>query len=79
LVGNVGAAERFNYTVLGQAVRHAEWLEQLNKEQGTLVLVSERTAMAVAHAMLLREVGTFSADGEPMRVFELVGEKQGAA
>ena len=74
LAGNVGAAERFNYTVLGLAVAQAEDLEQLNKELGTTVLISGPTARAVGDQMSLRSVGTFEVDGETMEVFELLGE-----
>ncbi len=43
VAGNVGAGRRMNYTVHGNAVNLAARLEQLNKEHGTSVLVSENT------------------------------------
>ena len=44
LIGNVGAAERFSYTIVGEGVRTAEHMEGLNKKHGTQLLVSDATA-----------------------------------
>ncbi|MBT3886021.1 MAG: adenylate/guanylate cyclase domain-containing protein [Rhodospirillaceae bacterium] len=43
IAGSVGANERLNYTVHGDAVNIAARLEQMNKEFGTRVLISEDT------------------------------------
>ena len=44
IAGNVGGGGRAAYTVYGEAVNLASRLEALNKEQGTLILVSGTTA-----------------------------------
>ena len=47
VAGNVGASGRMNYTVHGDSVNLAARLEQLNKEHGTGILVSENTVRQI--------------------------------
>jgi adenylate cyclase len=76
VVGNMGSAQRFNYTVMGDNVNLASRLEGLNKEYGTHILISEPTLQAARKAGRdygVRELDSVRVKGkkEPVRLFEL--------
>ena len=72
IAGNVGAGDRFNYTVYGDAVNLAARLEQLNKEHGTLVLISESTIDLLTDKHPFEALGEAHIRGKnrPVRIFK---------
>ena len=73
IAGNVGAGDRINYTVHGDAVNLAARLEQLNKDYGTLVLVSGATLSSITENYPLESIGQTAIRGkhEPAQLFKL--------
>ncbi|QJR14341.1 CHASE2 domain-containing protein [Usitatibacter palustris] len=71
VVGNLGAADRFNYTALGDGVNLSSRLEGVNKLFGTGILMSGETARAQEPGAPLRQVGRVVVKGksEPVDIF----------
>lgn len=67
VAGNVGARERLNYTVHGDAVNIAARLEALNKDFGTSILISAATANNTS-GIDLREIGEIEIRGKNQHV-----------
>jgi adenylate cyclase len=81
VVGNIGSADRMNYTALGATINLAARLEGLNKNYGTQVLVSAAVKERVEGRFAFRSVDDIKPKGfaETVRIFELRGEQQGAS
>jgi class 3 adenylate cyclase len=71
--GTVGDGARLGYTVHGDAVNLAARLEQLNKDYGSRILVSERTAELAGKEFAVNKLGAVSIRGheQPIIIFEL--------
>lgn len=84
IVGNIGGAKRFDYTVLGDDVNLASRLEGANKEYGSNIMISDATYLLVKDKVMVRELDVIRVKGksEPTKVYELislVGDQKAAA
>lgn len=76
VVGNVGARERMNYTLVGAVANQASRLEGLNKVYGTDILASGEVAGRTASQLVWRHVDRIVSVGttEVLEIFEPLGE-----
>jgi len=75
ITGNVGTAERKQYSITGNTVILASRIEQLNKEFGTSVLISKEVLDNVdQHKLNTQNLGKVSLKGrsEPLEIIQLI-------
>ncbi|MFC1883556.1 CHASE2 domain-containing protein [Thermodesulfobacteriota bacterium] len=75
MVGNMGSEQRFDYTVMGDAVNLGSRLEGANKEYRSNILISEATYKRVKDEFTCMEVDTIRVKGKhiPVKIFQLLG------
>ena len=77
VVGNMGSAQRMNYTIMGDTVNLASRLEGANKAYRSDMMISEMTYDLCKDDVDVRELDTIRVVGksEPVKVYQLLERK----
>ncbi|HUZ17098.1 MAG TPA: adenylate/guanylate cyclase domain-containing protein, partial [Spirochaetia bacterium] len=81
VVGNMGTANKMDYTMMGNNVNLASRLEGVNKQYGTWILCSETTEEECRDGLLFRKLDRVRVVGiqKPVRLYELVAESSASS
>ncbi len=63
MIGAIGAKDRLIFTVHGDSVNIAAWLEQLSKEYGIYILAGENTVAACSDEFTFEQMGEVTVRG----------------
>ena len=77
VVGNMGSKDKFDYTVMGDAVNLASRLEGANKQYHSHIMIAERTFESAKDDIEARDLDLIRVKGKtkPIKVFELLSKK----
>ena len=77
MVGNMGSAQRFDFTVMGDSVNLGSRLEGANKNYKTNIIVSEFTFERVKDEFMCMELDSVRVKGkkQPVKIYNLAGDK----